>query len=435
MALGGGTFTSQNKVLPGAYINFISVARASSSLSERGIAALPLVMDWGVEGEIFTVRAEDLERHSLRIFGYPFNHEKLKGIRDLFRNIHTAYLYRLNSGTKAANTFATALYGGTRGNDLKTVITVNIDDPDKFDVATLLGTTVIDVQTVATMDELVPNDFVTWKSDAELAETAGTPFTGGSNGAEPTGEVYQGFLDKIESYHFNALGCTTNDPVINALFVAFTKRMRDNVGAKFQTVVYRSPADYEGVISVENKTLDEGTPEQSLVYWVTGAAAGCAVNQSNTNKRYDGEYTVDVDYTQYGLEDALRAGKFIFHKVGDEVRVLEDINTLTTFTEEKNSDFSSNQTIRVLDQIANDIAVLFNDKYLGKIPNNDSGRVSFWNDVVTHHRELETLQAIEDFNADDVIVAQGEGKKSVVVSDKITVVNAMSHLYMTVTVA
>ena len=30
MALGGGTFTTMNKVLPGTYINFVSTARASA---------------------------------------------------------------------------------------------------------------------------------------------------------------------------------------------------------------------------------------------------------------------------------------------------------------------------------------------------------------------------------------------------------------------
>ena len=34
MALGGGTFTSQNKELPGAYINFVSAASASAALSD-----------------------------------------------------------------------------------------------------------------------------------------------------------------------------------------------------------------------------------------------------------------------------------------------------------------------------------------------------------------------------------------------------------------
>lgn len=432
MALGGGTFTSQNKVLPGAYINFISAKRASSALSERGTATLALELDWGIEGEVFTVKAEEFERHSLKLFGYSYESEKLKGLRDLFKNIHTAYLYKLNTGVKASNTFATTLYSGVRGNDLKTIITANVDDSTKFDVITLLGSEIVDNQTVGEMKDLKANDFVAWKSDATLAATAGVPFTGGTNGDQPTGTEYQAFLNKIESYNFNTLGCLANDPIISGLFVAFTKRMREKVGAKFQSVVYKTAADYEGVISVENEVV--GDDVQSLIYWVTGTAAGCAVNKSNTNKKYDGEFTVNVDYTQTALEDALKAGKFIFHKVGNEVRVLEDINTLVTFTEEKNDEFSSNQTIRVLDQIANDIAVLFNNKYLGNVPNNASGRISLWNDIIKHHQELETLQAIENFKPDDVVVEQGTGKKSVVVSDSVTVVNAMAQLYMTVTV-
>ncbi|HBF6506491.1 TPA: phage tail protein, partial [Clostridioides difficile] len=47
MALGGGTFVTQNKVLPGSYINFVSATRATSSLSDRGIVAMPLELDWG----------------------------------------------------------------------------------------------------------------------------------------------------------------------------------------------------------------------------------------------------------------------------------------------------------------------------------------------------------------------------------------------------
>lgn len=59
MALGGGTFTVQNKELPGAYINFVSAASANAALSDRGIATVPLELDWGAEGEIFEVTNED----------------------------------------------------------------------------------------------------------------------------------------------------------------------------------------------------------------------------------------------------------------------------------------------------------------------------------------------------------------------------------------
>ena len=45
MALGGGTFTAQNKVLPGAYINFVSAASANTNLSDRGVATMPLELE------------------------------------------------------------------------------------------------------------------------------------------------------------------------------------------------------------------------------------------------------------------------------------------------------------------------------------------------------------------------------------------------------
>ena len=86
MALGGGNFISQNKVLPGTYINFVSAAHASAALSDRGYAAMPLVTGWGIEDEVFTVTSGDFQKNSLEIFGYPYTHEKMKGLRDLFAN-------------------------------------------------------------------------------------------------------------------------------------------------------------------------------------------------------------------------------------------------------------------------------------------------------------------------------------------------------------
>ncbi|MBY2741901.1 phage tail sheath family protein, partial [Clostridioides difficile] len=393
MALGGGTFVTQNKVLPGSYINFVSATRATSSLSDRGIVAMPLELDWGIDEEVFQVTSDDFEKYSTKYFGYDYTHEKLKGLRDLFKNIKLGYFYKLNKGVKASCTIATAKYSGIRGNDLKVIVTTNVDNKAKFDVITLLDNKKVDTQIAKVITELQDNDYVTWKKEATLEATAGLTFTNGTNGEAVTGAEYQAFLDKIESYSFNALGCLATTAEIKSLFVEFTKRMRDKVGAKFQTVLYKkNDADYEGVVSVENKIKDKDLAESSLIYWTTGAIAGCDINKSNTNKKYDGEFDVDVNYTQIQLEEALKSGKFIFHKVGDEVHVLEDINTFVSFTDDKNDDFSSNQSIRVLDQIANDIATLFNTKYLGEVPNDKSGRISFWNDVVKHHEQLQNMR-------------------------------------------
>lgn len=433
--LGGGSYTIQNKVLPGAYINFVSVARASATLSNRGVCAIPMPLNWGIDGEVFTVENSDFEKDSLKIFGYSYETNEVRDIREVFQNAKTLHIYRLNSGEKASNDYATALYSGTRGNDIKIVIQTNADDESKFDVITYLEAAKVDTQTVASASELVANEFVTFKMEAILELTAGIELTGGTNLTTISGTQYQEALDKLESYSFHTLGCISNTSTIKALFAAYTKRMREEVGVKFQTVIYGYPADYEGIINLKNKVIDEGVEESALVYWTVGAQAGCAVNKSTTNQTYEGEYTVYVNYKQSELNAAIDAGEYVFHKVGTEVRVLTDINSFVTFGTDKNSDFSMNQVIRVLDQMGNDIAVLFNTRYLGKIQNNESGRVSFWNDLVTYNKELETLNTIEGFESTDVTVEAGNDKRSVVVTNAVQPVAAMEKLYMTVQVA
>lgn len=432
MAFGGGTFTVQNKVLPGAYINFISVSNVSPTLSERGAVALGLELDWGEENTIFEVTSEDFLKQTKKIFGYEYINDKLKGLRDVFQYATTLYAYRLNSGgIKASNEFATANYAGIRGNDFKVVIQSNVDEAAKFDVMLYLETSLLDTQTVSNAAELKPNDYVEWKTDVELKITAGTNLQGGTNGTV-TGEQHQKFLDLLESYSFHALGCLSTEESVKSLYVAYTKRMREEVGAKFQTVLYQKPADYEGIVNVRNATV--GEKESNLIYWVTGVIGGCAVNQSNQNKQYQGEFDIVADDTQKQLEQAIKEGEFVLHKVGSQIRVLADINSLVTLTDRKGDMFQENQTIRVIDQIAIDIANLFVQNYLGIVPNDEAGRSALWLDIVKQHEQLRDIRAIENFSDTDITVAKGNTKKSVVVSDSITPVNAMGQLYMTVQV-
>ena len=429
--LGGGNFISQNKVLPGTYINFVSAAKASVNMSERGIAAIAMELDWGEDEKIIKLTADEFVKNSLKLLGYDYDNEKLKGLRDLFKNATTLYLYKLNKGTKASNTYATAKCSGIRGNNIKIIIQTNVDEDSKFDVITMVDDKKVDTQTVATASELMDNDYIEFKKESTLQATAGTALTGGANGETVTGENHQTFLNKLESYTFNALGCTSKDTSISNLYVAFTKRMRNEMGVKFQTVVYNNQANDEGIVNLKNATEED---ETALIYYTTGIIAGCAINKSNTNSVYDGEYTVKADYTQSELETAILNGEFVYHKVGEEIRVLEDINSLKDTTSEKGEEFKSNQTIRVLDQVATDTAIIFNTKYLGKIQNNEAGRVSLWNDIVTLYKEYATLQAIENFASEDIEIAQGNDKKSVVVNGSIQPVNCMEKLYMTIVV-
>lgn len=431
--LGGGTFTLQNKVLSGAYINYISAQRANVNMSDRGVCALPIELNWGADDTVIRMDVEDIENKALEVLGYEIDAEEMKPIREVFKHATTCYFYRLNSGSKASCELSEAKCTGTRGNDIKHVITANIDDESLFDVKTYLGTALVDEQTVSGANELVDNAYVKFKVPESFGASAGISLTGGTNGTV-SGTQHSNALKVLEPYSFNALGCMSKDSAIMAVYGAYVKRMRDKVGAKFALITKGLALDYIGAINVKNKVTDADAPEYALVPWVLGAEAGCAVNKSCENMTYDGEYTIDAKYTQPQLTDAIKSGEFVFHMVGDEVRVLADINSYTSVTAEMNDDFQLNQVIRVLDQIAIDTANLFTSKYLGKVQNDEDGRNSLWSDCDNIHKELLKIRAIEDYESEDVAVTKGNDKRSVVINDAVKPVCAMSKLYMSIQV-
>lgn len=343
--LGGGVFVTQDKTLPGSYINFVNTTSTTAGLGERGVVALPLMLG-KAPGEVIEVTKSDFVNNCKELLGVEYTAAIVAALREIFCNADKVYVYDMRSDDTA---------------------------------------------------DIVAN--------------------------------------ALEPYEFNVLCMYTDVSELSLAGIEIVKKWRDELGKKCQVVVYnQTTPDHEGVINVVSTVSNEGAVEYALVAWVAGAEAGCKINESCTNKLYDGEYDIVTNKTQAELETCIKNGQIAFHLVYGDVRLLEDVTSLVTTTADKGEDFKSNQTIRVIDQIANDIAKLFNTKYLGKIPNNASGRVSLWGDIVAHHRELERIGAIENFDATLLTVEQGETKKSVVVNDAIVVTNAMAQLYMTVVV-
>ena len=429
MALGGGTYLVQNKVLPGAYINFVSRPRAMGSLGERGVVCVGMEMNWGAAGMV-TVEAAEFRTDSRKLFGYDYLSEEMKDMRELFLHAKKVKVYRLNGGEKATAVLggmtATAKYAGKRGNDICIAVVENVDEDGSFDVETYLETELVDSQTAANVEELEDNDFVTFSGTGELTQTAGTYLKGGTTTAA-AGSSYADLLDMAEAEDFNVLAYCGEDETTKKLFVNFTKRMREEEGVKFVTVLYDyAKADHEGVISV-------GTAKE-LVCWTAGATAGAEVNESLTNVVYDGEYEVDAKRKKSEYIKGIENGQFLFYEEGGEIRVLRDINSFTSFTAAKGSDFSGNRVVRVLDSIANDVANIFSKYYLGKQSNNANGRNLLKAEILAYHEELMKMEAIEQFTADDITVEKGAEKQDVVVYESVQPVDAMEKLYMKVEV-
>lgn len=439
MALGGGTWVTQNMVMPGSYINIVSADKNTSKLGERGIVALPIALDWGTSTGVTTIATREFQKYTMKYLGFNYTDDKMLPFREVFKHATKVLIYNIaQGGTKATCAYATAKGEGERGNDLKIVIAENVDDETKFDVITYLDNVNVDEQTVGAIGDLVDNDFVTWKKDATLEVTAGIPLEGGANcDSEQQTANIQKALDAFESYQFTVLHAPhAGDATINALCAEYTKRRRDMDGVKFQTVVSNAELvayNYEGVVSVETTGTFNGNDEH-MSYWAAGAIAGCAVNKSCTNMTYDGELTPIVKSKQLELEELILAGHFAFHKVDDEIRVLTDINSLVKFTKEKGKDFQKNQVIRVIDERANYVARCYNNDFLGKVQNDKAGRVSFWNALETHARELEQIRAIQNYDSGELIVEAGEDKDAVVVNEVLEPTVAMEKLYMTIVI-
>lgn len=440
---GGGTWTVQNKVRPGVYINFVGEEKPVGTLGERGIVSLPIALSWGPAKQVITVEAG---ADTFDTLGYPITAPQMLLVREALKRAKTLLLYRLNTGTKATasigaspNTLTvTAKHGGVRGNDIMIVIQTNINNTTKFDVKTLVAGQEVDVQTVADISGLKSNNWVDFSGSGTLTTTAGTPLAGGTDGTV-VAQDYLDYLAAIEVHDFNTIGLTATDATTKDVFVSFAKRLRDTEGKKIQVVMENYPtADYEGVISVKNGVvLADGTTltAAQAVAWVAGATAGAVVNQSLTYDVYDGAVDVAPKYTNSQIVAALQNGEFVFTAMDGRAVVEQDINTLHTFTPEKGKVFSKNRVIRVLDGLANDYIRVFSRSYIGKVANNDDGRNLFKSEIINITNQYQNIGAVQNFDPQkDLEVLPGVDMEAVVVNQWVQPVDSIEKLYFTITV-
>ena len=106
------------------------------------------------------------------------------------------------------------------------------------------------------------------------------------------------------------------------------------------------------------------TPQQ-VTWWLGGAEAGAPYNQSLTYARYPNAVEANPKFTDTEIEEAIQKGKIVFIDTFDTVKVCTDINTLTSFTVDKQSCFAKNRVMRVLNQFCNDVYLLFSLLYFG----------------------------------------------------------------------
>ncbi|MGL9971566.1 phage tail sheath family protein [Enterococcus sp. DIV1420a] len=434
--MAGGTWEKQDKVRPGAYINIATNGTISPVGPVKGIVALPLELDFGPEKKVVKIQSED----DLTAWGYDLTNPQLLLIKEALKRAQLVLAYRVNSGGKATITAGTSIAitansSGIRGNDIQITAKASVDQSGFYEVTTFLAGRKIDQQTVKAVTDLKANQLVSFTGEGAVT-TFSVELAGGTTSVA-TGQDYADFFKEIQLFDFNTLALPVKDETIKATGVAFMKRLREEEGKKSQIVVAGYSADHESVINVKNGViLANGTTlsAEQATAWVAGATAGAGVAQSLTYTKYEEAVTVTQRFLNSEIIAALQNGEFIFTEKRGEVVVEQDINSLHSFTPEKEALFAKNRVLRILDDIANNTKQTFEDIFLGKTTTDQDGLELFKANRIAYFDALQAAGAITNFKAEDITVAPGEIRDAIVLNVAVQPVDAMEKLYVTVQV-
>ena len=451
--MAGGSFQSQNKIRPGAYIKFQGVPSNDNIVGSRGIVTMAAPVGWGPEDELIKVTVADLYSNKLeKILGFNVYSASAKLFRAALENAHTLLVYRADKGgTKASVQIdvasnkklkVTAKYAGTTGNNIS--ISIKEAYAGGYSINTFLGSTQKDSQIVADIKDLVANDFVTFEGEGVIAQTAvNTLLTGGTNGT-PSNQMYTEYLAKLKTTQFDTLAAYKfgSSEIFNGQNIKeFIQEMREQRGIKCQAVINNYvAANYEGIISTYNQGVKyaDGTEltAEEFVVWMAGATAGADVTESNTYKVVANAVDVTGNVLEDDIETLITSGYIIISKRRDGAIVVEkDINTLVNLRDDVTDAFKENKVIRLLDAVANHIALDFEQNYAGKVVQDANGRALFKASIISYLTELQNSGAIINFNSStDVMVEAGEQVDAYYSEIYIQPTYSVDKLYMIVNV-
>lgn len=439
--MAGGIWSEAEKpVLPGLYLNFRAAAEATVEPGVRGVVAVPVKAHWGPVGQFAEIaREQDL----IDVYGADES-----GGATAYTVIRLALMggarkvlaYRLADGTEAAaSTTLTddgatsairldAKYPGERGNRLSVSVAPDPVDTTKKQVKVYEGTqplftvsvpaTGID-EAVAAINQAPANKWVVatkmGDGNGTLKDVANQAFTGGASGISGvTAEHYMAFLDAVLSKDFNVLTLDgVSDSAILSSVVSWVAQAR-NEGKPVMAVLGGSAGDdtaadavdralarsaawnHEGVVNVGVGGVLFGRAYSSAetAAWVAGLIAGQSLADSPTYVVAPFE-DVTRRWVRSEQERAVQGGVLLLIHDGRRVKVLRGVNSLVAPRAGQSEAFRKIRTIRIFDAINADLQRVCADSFIGRVVNNEAGRLALIGAFKEYFRTLEAAQLID----------------------------------------
>ncbi len=420
--MAGGTWSpTEGKVRPGFYMNFVAAALASIQAGSRGTVAIPVKADWGPVKDFTEI--EDLAT-LLATYG-----EDVAVGSTAYRAIFLALLggaktvlgYRLVDSSAAKMTKSlvdtTAVtpvsvlkldskYETARA--FKVTTRTNLVDSNKSDILLYEGTTLLYTFTfthgtggidnaVAAINDDVQNLWVDATKLAAgngiLADVSASAFTGGNSGISGIANSdYIAAQAQFEKRKWNifVMDCE-GDSALQTSMYAWIVGLRDD-GWGVTTIFGGDSTDdltpatgnarsatfnHEGIINLITGGIIGGVTYASyeLAPWIAGKIAGQKLSESITYAT--GTFTdVIPRLSNAQIISALQSGSLCLVHDGVKVKVEQGINTLTTLRQGQNNQWKKIRAIRTMDSINDDLLAAASDNYIGKVNNNEDGRIA-----------------------------------------------------------
>lgn len=426
-----GTWSEDNiSSLAGIYNRFLTKAKETISGGNHGILAMPIRANWGEIGEVVEVTSfSDLTD----IFGKDITYSAYKlGKLAFLGGPEKLLLYRIADSSAAYGTVALQNTEDTPADtitlktkykssrDFNVTISQNIVDENKIDIILYEGTIEVgrveeienDLDVVVTafnqnFDEIVASKNV--GATGKLALVTNVRFAGGNDGCTNiTAAEYQEAMNELGKYSIDGFtldGVADRD--IQGSVLEWAKELKDNGK---DVVVFVGGNSSIAEANAASKSFDDsnivnvgtGGSYQGLQYtaaevavYIAGLTLGLNIKDSLCYRKtiFD-DVSPKLNVTE--MKQALKCGTFVLIKEDDDVIVLDDKNTYTSYTESKNSVFGEIRGVRFVN-IVNQDTLVKNKQYIGNITDSEDDKIALLCALKKYFETLEKAKVLTDF--------------------------------------
>lgn len=210
-----------------------------------------------------------------------------------------------------------------------------------------------------------------------------------------------------------------------------------------KAVLPNTVADTEGVINYATTTVYVDDKEYSTEEYcsrIAGIIAGTPLTISCTYAPL-AELTDCTRLTKTQMDEAVDAGKLIVWWDGEKVKTARGVNSLTTLTQGKNTQFQKIKIVDTMDMIENDIRMTCEDSYLGKYANSYDNKCLLLSAIGNYFDQLVSDSLLSSYSIEIDIDAnrsylKGRGVDVEKMSDdEIKTANTGSFVYMKATLS